>query len=101
VIVKMARETKSYQISRGVITRIIIAMMNCHPEPIAFLLGQSFPLSRLKTLHPTPFTDPTDRLLFDSGDRLPVWGIAIILHWLVVQRKKDRLDKRNVDRIRL
>jgi hypothetical protein len=63
-------------------------MMHRHPKPIPFFLQQTLPLSRLETLHPTPFTDPTDRLLFDSGDRIPIRGITVILNRSLVQHKK-------------
>jgi hypothetical protein len=75
--------------------------MHRHPEPIPFLLQQTLTLRRLKTLHPTPFTDPINGLLFGEGQLGPVGRIAVILHQLLVQRKKDRLDKRNVDKSRV
>jgi hypothetical protein len=43
----------------------------------------------------------TKRVLFAQGDLIPVGGIAVILHRLLVQRKKDKLDKRNVDKSRV
>jgi hypothetical protein len=67
--------------------------MHRHPEPIPFLLQQTLPLPRLKTLHPAPFTDPNNGLLFVQGDHLPINRVTITFHKQLVQRNKGYWTK--------
>jgi hypothetical protein len=39
MIVEMASRTEGHQITRGVIARIIVTVMDGHPESIAFTQG--------------------------------------------------------------